>query len=486
MNRLIRLALLTLFLPISLWASQDPFTVLLDHSVFNTPQNEPYVEVYISIDAAGLNWVKEEGEFISRAEVTVLLNQGGRIVNFDKFDLSGQPISDTSEINFSIQGQRRISLPNGVYEMQVEVKDLNRPTNIVKHGGDLVEVDFVGTGIEISDLRLVDKFEERDEALSRTGLLWEPYLVPYFPTQRTQLKFYAEIYGLGAEYLNEDILVVYSILPKTGDQPLTGMRAFHKQKGQDVNVVLGSLKISDLPTGEYRLRLQVRDRTNVLLAETTMPIFRSNKLGIKEFGNLAFVDVSNTFVANYTDEQVAYYLNSLKPIASNKEMEAIETLLASEKPELNRQFFFNFWVERDPNDPSKPWKHYEVAVAYVDDQYRTMNREGFETDRGRVYLQYGPPNELLRSGFESSATPHEIWQYNKVPNGETNVFFVFYNPDLISNDYRLLHANVTGEIRNDRWRTILDSKFGTDPNLDNNRIRDTYGTQIADPFQDQR
>ena len=208
------------------------------------------------------NWKEAETGFTSGAEVTILFNQGDRIVNFDKFNLNSRPIIDTGQVDFSLLGTRRIALENGLYEMEVIVKDINQPQHEVKLNGMPVEVDFAGKGIEISDLRLVGSFIEDDSeyGAGRNGLAWEPYLVPYYPTQRTQLQFYAEVYGLGNEYLNEDILIAYSILPKTGDQPLTGMRNFLKQKGQDVNVVIGTLNISDLPTGEYRLNLEVRDR----------------------------------------------------------------------------------------------------------------------------------------------------------------------------------------------------------------------------------
>jgi GWxTD domain-containing protein len=281
---------------------------------------------------------------------------------------------------------------------------------------------------------------------------------------------------------------VYSILPKEGGQPLTGMRNFLKQKGQDVNVVLGALNITDLPSGEFRLQLEVRDRTNALLAVTAQPVHRSNRLGIKEYGNLAFVDISNTFVAEYTDEQIAYFVRSLRPIASEKEISAIATLRETDKPELRRQFFFNFWVERDPNEPQKPWSHYHVALQYVDNNYQTFNRKGYETDRGRVYLQYGPPNELHQSGFETNSAPYEIWQYNSIPNGETNVIFVFYEPDIVSNDYKLLHSNATGEIHNDQWKVILYGKDGRNRNRDfeNTSTPDQFGTKVADPFEHQR
>jgi hypothetical protein len=111
-----------------------------------------------------------------------------------------------------------------------------------------------------------------------------------------------------------------------------------------------------------------------------------------------------------------------------------------------------------------------------------MNRHGFETDRGRVYLQYGPPTELHESRFEAGTKPYEIWQYNIIPNNETNVVFVFYDDDLVSNDYHLIHSTATGEVYNEQWKLYLNDNFNYEEikDFDNTAPRDRMGSQTYD------
>jgi hypothetical protein len=115
-----------------------------------------------------------------------------------------------------------------------------------------------------------------------------------------------------------------------------------------------------------------------------------------------------------------------------------------------------------------------------------MNRVGFETDRGRVYLQYGPPNELYESRFDAGSKPYEIWQYNIIANNETNIIFVFHNDDLVSNDYRLIHSNATGEVHNEHWKLLINENFEFDgiKDFDNTGPREHIGSQTYDLVPD--
>ena len=79
---------------------------------------------------------------------------------------------------------------------------------------------------------------------------------------------------------------------------------------------------------------------------------------------------------------------------------------------------------------------------------------GYENDRGMIYLKYGAPTERVVVENENGAIPYEVWQYNSVPNN-TNAMFLFYRPGFVTNDFKLLHTTVNGEVRNKAWRLSL-------------------------------
>ena len=98
-----------------------------------------------------------------------------------------------------------------------------------------------------------------------------------------------------------------------------------------------------------------------------------------------------------------------------------------------------------------------------------------------MYLQYGEPNHRNVSSSEPGAYPYEVWQYYRLPNGQTNVYFIFYLPGLATNDYKLIQSTARGELQDPRWRYKIypqseRSRSNADP--DNTRVKDHFGQRI--------
>jgi GWxTD domain-containing protein len=76
----------------------------------------------------------------------------------------------------------------------------------------------------------------------------------------------------------------------------------------------------------------------------------------------------------------------------------------------------DFWRQRDP-DPETPAnqlrEEFYRRVAYSDMRFASAsaNKTGWETDRGRIYIKYGPPREVHHQMAEQGAPPYEIWLY---------------------------------------------------------------------------
>jgi GWxTD domain-containing protein len=85
-------------------------------------------------------------------------------------------------------------------------------------------------------------------------------------------------------------------------------------------------------------------------------------------------------------------------------------------------FIVQFWERRDPTPgtPENEFKeeHYR-RVAYANAQFASKT-EGALTDRGAVYIKYGPPDEIVRNGQVqepdskadlSAKPPSQVWIY---------------------------------------------------------------------------
>jgi len=89
------------------------------------------------------------------------------------------------------------------------------------------------------------------------------------------------------------------------------------------------------------------------------------------------------------------------------------------------QFIIDFWERRNPTpgSPDNPFKveHYR-RIAFAN-QHLAGRVPGWKTDRGRIYILYGPPDSIdthpssayqLASGVRASTDPFEVWYYRSI------------------------------------------------------------------------
>jgi hypothetical protein len=82
-------------------------------------------------------------------------------------------------------------------------------------------------------------------------------------------------------------------------------------------------------------------------------------------------------------------------------------------------------------------------LAYCENTFRG----GINSDMGRVYLQYGPPNDIIRDTFTLKYTrPVESWVY--AMEGTVEFFFV---DRLEDGNFRLVHSTHVDEYHNENW-----------------------------------
>lgn len=94
---------------------------------------------------------------------------------------------------------------------------------------------------------------------------------------------------------------------------------------------------------------------------------------------------------------------------------------------------------------------YLKRIELANEKFGGM-RSGWKTDRGRVYLLYGEPDDIERMPSTNVTQAYQIWHYEKIQGG---VEFIF--ADLRGfNRYDLLHSTARGERRNNNWRNMLE------------------------------
>ncbi len=452
---------------------------LLSYTTFYSPENGPYVETYLSVSGNSVEFIKNEnGKFQATIQVILLFKKGEEIVNYDKYELLSPERDDTTNIDFSFIDQQRYSLDAGNYEFEVQIWDKNANS---KPFINLFPIEIIHPDSEllISGIQLVESFEQtlNPGILTKGGYDLIPYIVNYYPENVNKVTYYSEVYnsqkilGEGSEYL-----VTSYITRMEKDSPLPSYIFRKKQTTQPVNVVFSEFDITNLRSGNYFLSIEARDRKNKLLAKNRIFFQRSNprlKLKVEDY---AAMNINNTFATKLNNlDTLVNYIACLDPISD--EMEKTFTMahsLNSDKETLQK-FFYKFWYDRNPLEPDNAWEKYKAEVNKVNLAYSTMISEGWETDRGRIYLKYGPPNAISESYNEPQAYPYEIWHYYTLEDGQRNKRFVFYSKDMVTNDFVMVHSDVTGELSNYKWQTIINRGYGPGSNIDGGATDDTWG-----------
>jgi GWxTD domain-containing protein len=184
-------------------------------------------------------------------------------------------------------------------------------------------------------------------------------------------------------------------------------------------------------------------------------------------------------------ENLRRALSALYPIASLTERITIESLSQKDAADsLRWRFSQQFWTKRYPTEALTQATAYSSRVDEVNKRFSSKAMPGYATDRGRIYLQYGPPTLAERRPYESDAYPYEMWQYNTldVPNTpyQINRIFIFGNFDLAGGNYELVHSSAIGEIQNPRWRIALQKRSYGVGDLDQTGANDgeKFGSRI--------
>jgi len=150
---------------------------------------------------------------------------------------------------------------------------------------------------------------------------------------------------------------------------------------------------------------------------------------------------NNRSLERELDSQYKKWLNEdVIYIITPEEKNAFLHLSTNEERE---QFIEQFWQRRnpDPDSPENTFKeeHYR-RIAYANEHYAS-GIPGWKTDRGRIYIMWGPPDEVdshptggtyerpsQEGGGETSTYPFEDWRYRYLEGMGENVELEFVDP----------------------------------------------------------
>jgi GWxTD domain-containing protein len=191
----------------------------------------------------------------------------------------------------------------------------------------------------------------------------------------------------------------YEVLDNGEHQLLYGKRRIMLGGTADDYVL--AFSVDDWPPGAYHVNLRARSYDPERDATAAADVR---------------VDVTRAMLGANFDQT----LEILGLIASSEELKPLR-----DAPEAGRAAAWaKFWAARDP-DPSSDINEalagFLIRLQYVTEEFSQFG-PGWRSDRGRVYIRYGRPDQIETAMDQNSSGEYEIWRYYQI-----NRSFIFYD-----------------------------------------------------------
>ncbi|AEA42639.1 hypothetical protein Fluta_0635 [Fluviicola taffensis DSM 16823] len=457
------------------FGQKSQMKAFIDYKSYYSPDQGAYVDLQFQFIAYTIRFAPVDSILQAKVAVSTIITDvaTGDTVYTNLFALESPRMRDSIVEDF--YDILRIPLQPGKYTAHVEL------TDIIAQGKPVdgkLEIEVSGDSKHVSSSDIVvaevaSPSTNHESPFYKSGYEIIPRLSNFYSQTMNRIPYYIELYNT---HLIQDSSfgLRQQIVSSQTNQVVPGFSRFTKIKPEPVVPVLRNLDISKLPSGSYHLTLQIIDKNSQTIGETADYFFERINDNIENAENVEEIVLDPAFQASITQDSVNYYLASLIPIARPAEIKSILKTLKAKSPDLSRKHLQQFWVQTSGVDAYNQWMLYKKNVVLVEKNYGSNFMSGFETDRGRVYLQYGTPNTIIVRESSPSEYPYEIWHYYKIKTF-SNKRFVFYNPDLVNNGYRLLHSDMVGEQQNYKWQQMLVKRNNSDNNIDGTNGNSQYG-----------
>ena len=142
--------------------------------------------------------------------------------------------------------------------------------------------------------------------------------------------------------------------------------------------------------------------------------------------NETTVEVSRSLMVRWAQRPtskraLADYIQPMRLIMDSRDWKELKNA----PPDRQRELLTEFWKRRNPTPESKTnllEEEFYWRVSESNSQFSWGKTEGWETDRGRIYIIHGQPENVSRRFDQSYGRSLEIWRYEN-PTRE----FVFYD-----------------------------------------------------------
>ena len=384
-----------------------PFFELEVFRTFSMNDATPQIHVYLEILNDDLTFIKSDSTESYNAKFELIAavydqNENQVLARVATNDVFVKEYELTNSRDERIQLSRSLDLPEGTYNLKLRITDLISKKTLSRNIEFNLE-NKVEEELAVSDLLFLNDLE-----LDETGaiIMVKPHVRTNFSrnAQNFYLYFNAYIKKVPAE-----LQIRYQFIDSKGETEL------------DTTVITNAKKpvTSHIFKVDQNLLTQNNYRCNVTV--------ETEDDEIEKVKGLSFYWVS----IPETEKDIDMALRQMRYIAPVDSLDKYEDA----PPEEQKKYFESYWNSVDPNpstEINELMEEYFQRVNYANREFSNFNEGGWLSDRGRILIKFGPPDDIERHPFELNSVPYEVWRYYSLRK-----IFVFSDRTGFG-DYRLL------------------------------------------------
>ena len=409
----------------------------IDNASFMGKENKTYTEFYLMLFSDQLISAGNDRDTVKELVIksSIINPDDERIVTDKQWTTNALlPRDSSSPNNTVIYDQWAEFLSPGTYNVNVTIEAGN-PEISGKAEFSIDVPKFNNNTFSISQIEFVS--EVKKESTKTPFTKGSQAVIPNpwrrYGALNSRLSFFYEIYNLP---VGSNLTGEYILTNNAGEtvKKLSGIK--YGNSTENASIVHG-INISRLPTGTYDLNIIIKDSGdgNSFTKSRTFEVIRLDSI---------------TQNVGLTAEEAEIEGGIIKYIGTPGQYNFYESLDLTGKT----RYVINFWAEKDPTPGTLENEYLQKIMErfrYANQNFKWGKTPGWKSDRGRVIIKYGMPDDIDYHSTEADTKDYEVWTYNQ----DRKFSFVF--ADLRSNgNYRLIHSTKEGEVSNPNWRDYLN------------------------------
>lgn len=327
---------------------------------------------------------RQEGTFEAVVDINVLIFEEGFQVVGDSWRhrLRAESLLSARNSPRALRKTVRFAVPPGDYEVEIGISQpeagtggkLRLPLKAVARPGKEIEASSILFGVCPEPLDGPARVRD------------DPVLGRRFGNPLPSMCFYTQIFHT-TPAPGDSLEVTWRLMTMAQAEVRSGSRNLASSPTGVTDVIV-ELPLEDLWMGTYELELVCR-------------------LGKWKTERRASFEMDETRVSMGADFQAT--VDMVRIIADDEEVEKLEDVPAEDR----QRAWDEFWKGRDPTPDTVKNEFKEEFFRRVRHANRTYGvlEPGWRSDRGRIYIRYGQPDQIETFPQNIDSPPYEIWDY---------------------------------------------------------------------------